>query len=441
MDSSGSHGIFGPGRKRVAAFAFGLFFIFGIVFPLHRVWADNGGPPAGICDPFAVDAGACGDGTAHSTSSPAPPTSADPKSVQDRESQGQLPELRFYWGVGCPHCEEARPFIDELEANAKRRYSVRRIEVRNDAAGRELFSADLERLSVSAPGIPMFVMGNQFVVGFRPSVSEAQIRHMVSAVLEGKENTFDKEINSIDLPFVGAVNPAKISLPALTMLIGLVDGINPCAMYVLVAMMGILLHVKSRARLFLFGGTFVLMSGVVYFLFMSAWLSIFTLTGLSRGVTIGLGILLIGMGLINLKELIWFKKGISLMVPDKAKPGLFRRMREIGSAASLPAAMLGITVLAFVVNLIELGCTLGLPAVYTRLLSLRTDVSGAGRVAYLALYNAAYVVPLALIVLVYALTLHRMTLSERGAKILKGISGTLLVLFGTLFVAAPELLR
>jgi hypothetical protein len=173
---------------------------------------------------------------------------------------------------------------------------------------------------------------------------------------------------------------------------------------------------------------------------MVAWTHVFALVGISRFVTIGLGAIVLLMGLINLKELIWFEKGVSLMIPDKAKPGLYRRMRAIARGAGTPAAYLGIVVLAFLVNLIELGCTLGLPAVYTRILTLREDLSGPARYAYLGLYNLAYVVPLALIVLVYAATLHRFALGERGAKVLKGVSGVLLVLFGLLFILAPDLL-
>lgn len=267
------------------------------------------------------------------------------------------------------------------------------------------------------------------------------MRAILRATREGPHAAGRWEEGVIDLPIVGRVDPHALSLPAFTVVIGLADGLNPCAFYVLVAMLGVLLHVRSRKRLLLFGGTFVMASGVVYFLFMSAWLGIFTLTGLGRGVTIGLGAILLVMGLINLKEVFWFKKGVSLMIPEGAKPGLFRRMRAVAGAASLPVALAGVATLAFLVNLVELGFTLGLPAVYTRVLSLRRDLSGAARHAYLALYNVAYVIPLAAIVLVYAATLHRLTLTERRAKVLKGISGALLVTFGVLFIVAPDALR
>lgn len=243
------------------------------------------------------------------------------------------------------------------------------------------------------------------------------------------------------MPLLGRVEAGRVSLPTFTLVVGLLDGFNPCAFYVLFVLLGILLHVRSRARMALYGATFVVMSGVVYFLFMGAWLNAFALVGDVRGITRGLGVVLLAMGAINLKELVWFKQGVSLMIPEGAKPGLFRRMRGIARSASLPAAFGGIAALAFVVNLIELGCTLGLPAMYTRVLSLQPGLSPAARYAYLALYNVAYVVPLALIVTAYVLTMRRIELTERRAKVLKAVSGALLLLFGLLFVFAPAWMR
>jgi hypothetical protein len=122
-----------------------------------------------------------------------------------------------------------------------------------------------------------------------------------------------------------------------------------------------------------------------------------------------------------------------------AKPRLFRRMRAIAGAASVPVALGGIVALAFVVNLIELGCTIGLPAVYTRILSLR-ELSAGARYAYLALYNVAYVVPLLVIAIAFVALHRRITMTERTAKVLKAISGGLLTGFGVLFLTVPELL-
>lgn len=347
------------------------------------------------------------------------------------------PKLRlaFFWGVGCPHCEAAKPFVDALARDPG--VDVERVEVRQDPAGRARFIAKMRELGAGAVGVPTFVIERAYVVGYNGPPTEAEVRE---AIARGGAPVTEHDVRSVTLPLIGTVDPTAISLPAFALLVGLVDGVNPCAMWVLLVLLSILVHVKSRRRLLLFGGTFVVASGVVYFVFMTAWIGLFALAGLSRPVTVVLGLVVLSTGLINLKELFWFKQGVSLMIPEKAKPSLFRRMRAIAGSASLPAAFLGITVLAFLVNLIELGCTLGLPAVFTRILTLRSDLSGAARFGYLALYNVAYVVPLALIVAAYALTLHRLALSERGAKVLKAVSGVLLVSFGLLFLLAPGVL-
>lgn len=342
--------------------------------------------------------------------------------------------LEFFWGVGCPHCEDAKPFVDRLEREPGLR--VLRWEVRRNQQARAHFVATMNRLGATAAGVPTFVVGDDYLVGFEQGSSEGKVRRLIERARDGKPS---ETTNDVELPLIGRFDVNAMSLPTLTVVFGLLDGINPCAMWVLLVLLGLLMHVKSRTRLLLLGGTFVLMSGVVYFTFMSAWSLLFGLIGLSRAITITLGLLVFVMGLINLKELFWFKRGPSLTIPERAKPGLFRRMRRVVSAASLPAALLGVAALAFVVNLVELGCTLGLPAVYTRILS-SSQLSAGSRYAYLALYNSFYIVPLALVVALYAATLHRLVLSERGAKVLKGVSGTLLVLCGAVFVFWPELL-
>lgn len=347
--------------------------------------------------------------------------------------------LLFFWGVGCPHCEEARPFVGRLERELPK-LTVERVEVRKDKKGRERFLRKVKELHIKAPGIPTFIYGRSYVVGYTGAATEKEVRRMIRGGQASSAGGGAERLEPVVLPIVGEVNPAEMPMPAFTLLVGLLDGINPCAMWVLLVLLGILLHVRSRRRLFLFGGVFVMMSGVVYFLFMTVWVGLFRLVGVSRLITIFLGVIVLAMGLINLKELFWFKKGVSLTISDQAKPKLYRRMRSVANAASLPAALVGITALAFVVNLIELGCTLGLPAIYTRILTLRADLPPAMHYAYLVLYNVAYVVPLALIVVVYAGTLHRLSLGERGAKVLKAVSGTLLIVFGLVFIVAPGIL-
>jgi hypothetical protein len=242
--------------------------------------------------------------------------------------------------------------------------------------------------------------------------------------------------DTAEVPLLGRIDPARASLLALTAVVGLADGFNPCAFWVLLVLLGLLGRVRSRGRVLLLGGAFVAVSGIVYFGFMTAWSGLFALAGGAAWVSLVLGGALLVMGLVNLKDVFWFKQGPSLVIPEAAKPALYRRMRAVASAAGWPAALGGVLVLATLANLVELGCTVGLPAMYTRVLALHAELAPWQRVAWVALYNVFYVVPLALVVVAWALTLHRFALSEKGARVLKGLSGALLVVSGAALLAA-----
>jgi hypothetical protein len=420
-------------RLRAAAMALGI----------AASAAPAAGPPSGPTAPPPEGGGVCGEAAAEPCPPPEPSARGWPVSTESpRSTRAERPSLVAYWRVGCPRCAEAKPFLEAL-GREEPGVRIEWVEVRGEGEGRARFLADVERIGVSGAGLPMFVAGDEAVVGFQRGRTEDALRVLARRTLAGAHAPAPgaPSATRVTLPVVGTVDARRMPLAAFTLLVGLVDGVNPCAMYVLVVLLGILLHARSRARMALFGGAFVVMSGVVYFLFMSMWLGAFALGGMSRTLTSVLGGVLVAMGLLNAKDAIWLRKGPSLSVPDAAKPGLHRRMRAIAGAASLPGGLAGVAALAFVVNLVELGCTLGLPAVYTRVLSLRTDLGTAGRVAYLALYNVAYVVPLALVVAAFVLTLRRMVLTERGARILKGVSGALLVAFGAIFLLAPGVLE
>ncbi|MGZ3438077.1 MAG: glutaredoxin family protein, partial [Polyangia bacterium] len=190
--------------------------------------------------------------------------------------------LVVFWGIGCPHCEEARPAVAALVAENPG-LAVEWIEVRQDAAGRARFFATVERLGVEGAGVPMFVLGDRALVGFRKGTTERQLREALRDARPGSSSAAPR---TVELPLVGTIDPARISFPLFTVIIGLADGINPCAFYVLIVLLGLLLHVRSRRRLALYGGIFVVMSGVVYFLFMTAWLGVFLAVGGARWITL-----------------------------------------------------------------------------------------------------------------------------------------------------------
>jgi len=243
--------------------------------------------------------------------------------------------------------------------------------------------------------------------------------------------------DTIETAWFGRLSVSKLGLPLFTFLIGLLDGFNPCAMWVLVFLLSVLVSIKERKKILLVAGTFIVVSGLAYFLFMTAWFNVFQLIGLLRPVQIGLGIVAIVFGLINVKDFFAFHKGITLSIPDSAKPGIYRRVRNIVTANQMSTALSGAVVLAIIVNIIELLCTAGLPALYTQILTMQ-NLPVWKNYAYLALYIVAYMLDDAILVAIVVVTLSNRRLQEREGRWLKLLSGLIILLLGVVMIFWPD---
>jgi thiol-disulfide isomerase/thioredoxin len=243
----------------------------------------------------------------------------------------------------------------------------------------------------------------------------------------------------LSVPVIGEIDPSQVNLPLLTVVIGGLDGFNPCAIWVLCFLLTLLLYVRSRTRMILVGLIFVSTSAFVYFLFMTAWLNFFLLIGYVDVMRILIGIVAITAGIVNMKDFFFFKKGVSLTIPESRRPGLIRRMRTLIGEESAIALIVGTIALAFFANIVEFLCSAGFPAIYTRILTLNA-LPDIQYYLYLVVYNIIYVIPLFVIVMVFVVTMGRRKVTERQGRILKLFSGALMLLLGVLLILSPELL-
>jgi cytochrome c biogenesis protein CcdA len=241
----------------------------------------------------------------------------------------------------------------------------------------------------------------------------------------------------IALPWGGSIDATTLSLPALTLMLAGLDAFNPCAFFVLLFLLSMMAHQQSRARMLTVGGIFVLFSGLMYFAFMAAWLNLFQLLGQLAWVTAAAGAVALVVGAINVKDFFAFKQGVSLSISDVGRQDIFRRARAILAADRLPAMLAATVLLAIAANFYELLCTAGFPMVYTRLLTLHEPTT-AGRYFYLAAYNLIYVLPLAAIVVACARTLGKKQIDERQGRLLKLLSGVMMLELGGLLLIAPQ---
>ncbi len=242
---------------------------------------------------------------------------------------------------------------------------------------------------------------------------------------------------TMEVPVFGRLDAARLGLPMFTIAVGLVDGFNPCAMWVLLFLLSLLVNLHDRRRILAVAGTFVVISGLAYFTFMAAWLNVFRLVGLLRPVQVILALTAIIVGAIHIKDFFAFKQGISLSIPESAKPGIYARVRRIVTAENLWGAVIGAIALALMVNIIELLCTAGLPAMYTGILTMQ-QLPKWQNYAYLGLYNAAYMFDDMLMVGLVVITLGRRHMQEQHGRILKLVSGAAILLLGLTMLIKPE---
>ena len=243
--------------------------------------------------------------------------------------------------------------------------------------------------------------------------------------------------SGVTLPVFGRLELRSVGLPALTFAVGIVDGFNPCAMWVLLFLLSVLVNLKDRWKILAVAGTFVLVSGLAYFAFMAAWLNVFKLVGYLRPVQIGLGVIGLVVGLVHVKDFFAFKKGVTFSIPESAKTGIYDRVRRIVSAENLFAAITGAVVLAVLVNVVELLCTAGLPALYTQILA-QQQLPTWQYYAYLGLYNLAYMFDDSIMVGMVVFTLNRRRLQENEGRWLKFVSGATMLAMGLVMLVKPQ---
>lgn len=365
-------------------------------------------------------------------------------------------DIEVFVRNGCPHCAKAEQFLQTL----KRERPTLRIVI-HDVEQEPAALAQLQRLAksqdVRTVKVPAFQVGGQLIVGYsdeittgqliRGALTQAQIpqNQDTSGSCEAEQSlsceagaeVSSKAPQSFNLDFFGRrLSLDEVGLPMFTLAMGLLDGFNPCSLWVLILIISLLAPMNNRPRMFAIAGTFIAVEGLAYFIFMAAWLNLFLLIGLSRISEIVIAAIALLAGMINLKDFRFYGRGFSLSIPDVAKPDIYSRMRRILHAENLGGAVIGAAVLAILVQIVEFMCTSGFPALYTRILTLK-QLDSMSYYSYLLLYNLAYMFDDVIILAIGVITLSQHRLQEKEGRWLKLISGLVMVGLGIYLIIAP----
>jgi glutaredoxin len=337
--------------------------------------------------------------------------------------------LLVFVRTGCPHCADAKLFLaNYAKDHPELRIVYRRVD-EDPGAAADLVAVYRE-LGVWPPGVPTFVMNGQVIVGFRDAEHTGPaLRELIEAGLPPRDQ--------VETTLFGTISASRLGLPLFTIALGLLDGFNPCAMWVLLFLLSLLVHLQSRARMALIAGVFVLVSGAVYYAFMAAWLNVFLVIGMSAALRWTLGGVALAIGGVNVKDFFAWGRGFSLSIPAMAKPGLYARARSVLSGDTLGASLLAVAALATVVNVVELLCTAGLPAIYTAVLTQQA-LNPFAYYGYLGLYILGYVADDTVMVATAVVALGSRKLTERGGRWLKLLSGIVMLALGLVLIAWPD---
>ncbi len=400
-----------------------------------------------------------------------------PLTVKAEDVSSELPPVNvyFFYGDGCPHCEKEEPFLKAAEEQYPF-VNVYAFEVWYDEANQSLLQQAGETLGVNAGSVPFTVVGNHFVSGYASDETSGDqiLRLVAQCAARGCEDPLASFINvselttlggktqeqealplptietsleegenqegvEVTLPLFGTISSSSFSLPILTIIIGALDGFNPCAMWTLIFLISLLVNMQNKKRMWILGSAFVFASGLVYFLFLSAWLNIFLFIGMIVWVRILIGSIALASGGYNLREYMNNKDGTCKVTAHEKRKKVFDRLRAVAHHQQFWMALIGIILLAFAVNLVELVCSAGLPAIYTQVLSL-SNLPAWQYYGYLFLYIFFFILDDLIVFIVSMVTLQVTGITSKYSRYSHLIGGILMLVLGALLILRPELL-
>ncbi|MCK4552508.1 MAG: hypothetical protein KAU02_06290, partial [Tenericutes bacterium] len=278
-------------------------------------------------------------------------------------------DIHFFHSDYCEHCQDMEEFLQGLELEYDN-INIIYYEV-NDIDNYYLFKQVLTVFDADSL-IPTVIIGGIYFVGFNDQVqidiektierySDSDFVDIVDKIQSGEEiliTDFDTLIrDTIKLPFIGVVEIKSMSLFLAAVVLGFVDGFNPCAMWVLIFLISMLVNMRNKKRMWAIGFTFLFTSAFVYFLIMISWLGIAVSIVQVNWLRSLIGLIAIGFGGYNIYKYQKNKRAETGcdVTTTKQRSKLMERIRNIVKKRNLILALLGVVALAITVNLIELA--------------------------------------------------------------------------------------
>lgn len=377
---------------------------------------------------------------------------------------GKEKDLNIYlfYGEGCPHCAAEERFLD-LYLDGKDYIKLHKYEVWHDKENANKYTKIHEILGDKGNGIPYLIIGNNSITGFSDDSTPERIRSTINyyrninykdevgiylgIVKEDETGNVDTKINDdnvkyeeseFDIPIIGKKKGKDVPILISSILIGLVDGFNPCAMWILIFLISMLLGMQNKKRMWTLGITFLVSSAAVYFLFLISWLNLAVFLNEIVYIRLGIAMVAVIFGVYSILKFLNRKEDDGCEVVDtKNRKRIINAIKKIVKEKSFILALLGIVLLAVSVNVIELLCSLGLPVMFTEILAIN-KISGGMQILYSLIYVFFFLIDDIIVFVIAMKTLEIKAISNKFGKYSHLIGGIIMLLIGLLMILKPE---
>ena len=371
-------------------------------------------------------------------------------------AEAETVRMIVFWGIGCPHCDEQKPFLRELEDRYPE-LEIHEFEVFRTNQHHQLFIALSVAHGIEPGSVPTTFIGGRAWVGDGPQIRremERTIREEIAA-LQGAELDATPDYagpeargiadrrndNEIDIPLIGTVDLGVQPLIVTTLLIAFIDGLNPCSLWVLTLLLGLVIHSGSRGRIALVGITFLTTTALVYGAFIAGVFSVLSYVLYLTWVQWAVAAFALTFGLVNIKDYFWFRTGPSFTIAESHKPGIYQGIRKLLNPQLTGFALFFATiVMASGIALVELPCTAGFPVIWSGILADR-GVAGMSFLMLLGIYLLIYLLIELVVFFAALITLRMGKFQERHGRNLKLVGGMIMVALALVLVLDPDLMN
>ena len=352
--------------------------------------------------------------------------------ITGNETNSDKVSLYLFKGAECPHCAEEKEWLEEIKEDYKDYLDIYEYEVWHNEENAKYYEKVKETLKSTTNSVPFTVIGKDYYIGFSETTA-SKIENNIKEYAGLKTNP-----NHVKIPILGDINMKKVSIPLVAVILGFIDGFNPCAMWILLFLINMFLGQKNKKKSWILGFTFLFISAFIYFLSMLGMnivLSVVAINWLKKAIAI----FILVAGILNLRKYLRTRKeeaGCEI-VDNKKRKKIITRVSKIMNEKSFLLSLIGISILAASVNLIELACSLGFPMIFTEILTLN-NVDGIIRIVYLLIYIFFYMIDDMAVFTISMITLEATGITNKYNKLCTLVSAIIMMIMGILLLVKPD---